>query len=277
MELMALLLYGSMVLILGNWVQYLVCLSRQSRFEGQWLLPGSILSQGMLTLYIIVRGMKTGHVPFTTTFEIYVLFSWSILAIFLVLNAVYSLQAMGGFVLPVPLLFLMIAHFQPRGITTPDSLGALFPAEIAWLHIVLIVVAYGAFTVSFLLAAGYLRAEYQLRAKSVDHVFFLLPSLDVLDRGLQLSIWIGESCLVAGFLLGVIEGLLGHEINPSWLIDPNIIGATITVIIYGTILLLRRRSLYTNRRIAYLTVLGFGFIVLLFGGMNYLSSMHLFL
>lgn len=271
------LLYASLLVLLANWVQYLICLSRKSSFEGHWLLPGTLLGFGGLSLYLALRWMFAGHPPLTTPFEIFVLFSWSILTVFLLLCLTQNLKPLGNLVLPTMLLFLLLAQVQSQRMVPESELGQMFQTRGAWVHIFLIVLAYGAFTVAFLIALGYLRAEYQLRAKSVDGVFFMLPPLEVLDRGLQRSMWIGVVSLLAGVGLGALQGVLENQWSLRWFLDPNIGGAFLTALIFGAILVLRQRSLFTNRRIAYLTLVGFALIVFLFLVMYYLSTLHWFL
>jgi len=263
---MDVLLLAIIIVLSVNWLHYLVCISQTSRLEGKWLLPGTWIGFVGLTVYVVLEATQAEPSLLDTPAGISLIFGWSIIGIYLFLMASYPLKIIGSSVLPTALLFIGI----PR---LPSDLFQWGP----WIHILLILMAYGTFTVSFLLAIGYLRAEYQLRSKSVDHTFFMFPSLETMDRGLQRSIWIGLSLLTCGIFLGVLHGFLNNNIGLHWITDPNIMGAMLTAVIYGTIGYLRGRSLFTNRRIAYLSIMGFILIVLLFFGMNYLSEMHQFL
>lgn len=266
----------ALVLLVANGVQYIYFLASKTRLEGRRVLTPMIAATGVLTLYLVMAPLVLDRTPLNSRQEIFALFGWSILSVYLLTNLSYPLQSMGSLVLPTSLLFLVGGLVQERSAL---GYGAVewIPQFGFWIHVFLIVVAYGAFTVSFLMAVGYLRGEYQLRAKSVDSFFFLFPSLEALDRGLQQCLWIGLISLAAGISLAFAGGWLMGSFSVRWFSDPNVLAAIITGVIYSTLLSLRRRSLFTNRRIAYLAIVGFLFIGLLFVGMNYFTRMHRFL
>lgn len=263
---MDILLVAVIIVFTINWFHYLICLSQNSRLEGKWLLPGTWIGFVGLTVFVALEATHADTPLLDTQTGISLVFGWSIIGIYLFLLASFPLKIIGSSVLPTALLFIGIPHL-------PADLFQWGP----WIHILLILMAYGTFTVSFFLAIGYLRAEHQLRSKSVDHTFFMFPSLETMDRGLQRSIWMGLGLLLTGILLGVLHGFLNDSIGIQWITDPNIMGAMLTAIIYGTIAYLRGRSLFTNRRIAYLSIMGFLLIVLLLFGMNFFPEMHQFL
>lgn len=265
-------LWIALILLSLNWMHYLVHLYRQSRFEDPRLLAGTGLATLTLVLALIGASGFRDAPPLSTRTEIFVLFSLSILGVFLLVALMDGLKPVGSLVVPTALLFLGLALLQP----VAPSEGRLAGAGGFWPHVLLIVTAYGAFTVAFLMAVGYLRAEYQLRAKSVDGTFFTMPSLEALDRGLQRSIWIGILLLGAGILLAVGMGYASGELSATWFTDRNVLGTILTGLVYGMILYVRRRTLFTNRRIAYLAIVGFIVISSLFIGMNVFADMHRF-
>lgn len=261
-------------LVLGvNWVDYLVQLYRQSRFDPPRLLISTGLGFGLLTAVLIARPLRTAIPPLSSRVEIFALFSASILGIYCWLALIDELKPAGSLVVPTALLFLGLALLQPV-----EPAGATGPSGgVVWPHVLLIVTAYGAFTVGFLMAVGYLRAEYQLRAKSVDGTFFVMPSLEALDRGLRRSLWIGVVLLAGGVILAIGAGYGRGELSMAWFVDRNVLGAILTGVVYGMILYFRSRTLFTNRRIAYLAIAGFVLISSLFIGMNVFADMHRFL
>lgn len=270
-------LYAAAGVLSWNCVHFLLCFHRTSNFRGRRLLLETLLGFVLLGGFLILPGILTNHPPLTSRAEIFALYSWAIVGVFLLLTQLNTLKSIGGFVLPVSLAFLGLSLYQLSTESFAVEAPVSSPGAPFWIHIFFIVVAYGAFTVSFLMAVGYLRSERQLKAKSVDGFFFMLPSLEDLDAGLQQSIWIGISSLLAGVLLALIGGGFPGSLNLALLLDPNVLGAIFTGVIYGTILFIRRRALFTNRRIAYLAISGFVFIGLLFLSMNFLTRMHQFI
>lgn len=277
LTLIQLTLYAAAGLLVWNWIHYLLCLYEKSNFKGHRLLLETLIGFTLLSGFLVLPGLLTDHPPLTSRAEIFGLYSWSILGVFLLLTQFNSLKSMGSFVLPVALLFLGLSLYQLSEGAFIVETGPGTNIAPFWVHIFFIVVAYGSFTVTFLMSVGYLRSEYQLRAKSVDGFFFMLPSLEDLDGALQQSIWIGISSLTAGILLAFVVGGFQGTLGTLWFLDPNVLGAIFTGIIYGTILFIRRRALFTNRRIAYLAISGFVFIGLLFLSMNFLTRMHQFM
>lgn len=269
-------LYLSVGLLGLNFLHYVICFTRQSQFEKKGLLLETLIGIGFLSLHIILLARGTPGPPFTSRAEIFALFSWSVLVVYFLTLMNEELKAMGGLVLPVPLLFLGISLVQPVVGSTAlptQSTGGTVP----WSHIFFIVTAYGAFSVSFLMSVGYLRAEYQLKQQSVDGFFFMLPSLEALDHGLKWSIRLGLILLAAGMLFAFFLGIYHGSVSWAWIRDPNVIVAVLTGLIYGIILYIRKRSLFTNRRIAFLAIIGFILIGLMFFSMNFFRRMHQFL
>lgn len=276
MKITASLLALAGILLVVNWSQYIWCLFNRVRFKSRRLRILTVLSLSIMLTYLLTHSLVRGHAPFTTRPEIFALFSSSIIGVYLGLSLVHEIKAMGSLVIPTSLLFLGLAMWQEFTPIPAESSNPLLGNFGLWIHIFLIVTAYGTFTVSFLLAVGYLRAESQLRSKTVDEYFFMFPSLEALDNGLQKCIWIGVACLLFGILIAFLAGITEGDISINWIFDPNIAGTLITGLTYSTILYIRRRSLFTNRKIAYLAIFGFLFIVLMFFGMNYFPKMHQF-
>lgn len=270
-------LYLSLLVLGWNLAHYFVRVSKRTHFEGQGLVLETLAGTLLLGGYLLGVGMTTTATPLTSRTEIFALFAVAILAVYLVTVLIDELRSMGGLVVPVAITFIVLAGLQPLPGSGTAAGGTNGGIGISWPHIFFIVTAYGAFSVSFLMAVGYLRAEHQLKKKSVGGFFFMLPSLEALDEGLHRTIWIGILLLVAGMTTAVFGGLYRGSITVSWIRDPNVLGAIITGLIYGTILYIRKRSLFTNRRIAFLAIFGFLLIGVLFFSMNFFPRMHRFL
>lgn len=272
-----LLLYLSLLVLAWNLAHYFFCISNRTHFEDQGLVLETLGATLLLGGYLLGVGATTSTTPLTSRTEIFALFALSILGVYLVTVLIDELKSMGGLVVPVAIVFTLLAGLQPLPGSETTSVATNEGIGISWPHIFFIVTAYGSFSVSFLMAVGYLRAEHQLKKKSVNGFFFMLPSLEALDEGLHRTIWIGILLLLAGMTTAVFGGLYRGSISVSWVQDPNVLGAIITGLIYGTILFIRKRSLFTNRRIAFLAIFGFLLIGVLFFSMNFFPRMHRFL
>lgn len=274
--LLRLILFTGILILCGNLIHYLYYLISRTELQNKYLLTETVSGATLLCIHLIYLSAESATPPMNTRGEIFTLFSISILLVYLLVAISSDLTAMGVLVVPVSLIFSFFAIAQLSPQTALRKGIEASQVGISWIHIFLIVFAYGAFSVSFLMSVGYLRAEHQLKKQSVDEFFFFLPSLEALDAGLQTSIWTGMVFLSAGMMAAIFEGLYQGTIIVGWFQDPNVLGAIITGLIYATIIYLRERSLFTNRKIAFLAIFGFILIGILFFTMNFIPQMHSF-
>jgi ABC-type uncharacterized transport system permease subunit len=166
-----------------------------------------------------------------------------------------------------------LAH--AAGLLLPDSGSA--PAEgthgsLFALHVTLAILAYAAFTFSFVLAVLYLVQSRQLRRRQTGILFARLPALEVIGRMNRTSVTIG----IASLALSLILGLVRAEQVWSTLQDPKIAWAFLTLVIYGFLLWMERRG-WEGPRVALLSILGFGVMLFSYTVVNlYFSREHSF-
>jgi cytochrome c-type biogenesis protein CcsB len=107
-----------------------------------------------LTAFISIRWIQAGYPPFTNTFEVLVLFSWGIALFYLILGLIYRIGLIGGMVSALALLVLASATLFE------DEIRPLLPAlqNSFWLtiHVILCLLGYSAFAISFIFALLYL-------------------------------------------------------------------------------------------------------------------------
>lgn len=145
--------------------------------------------------------------------------------------------------------------------------------KLLWIHVGCMLLSYIAFLAACVSSALFLIQERQLKRKRIGSLFHRLPSLDALDRFSLLCVSAGFALLSIGTLLGFVSAkrVLGHW----WTGDPK---EVMTIGLWGWYFVLwavRARSTLRGRRVALLSVLGFGvFIFTWIGTTLLLSSLH---
>jgi ABC-type transport system involved in cytochrome c biogenesis permease subunit len=119
--------------------------------------------------------------------------------------------------------------------------------------------SYAAFLVAFVCGVLFLVQERQLKHKHIGVLFHRLPSLMALDRANMLAIATGFALLTAGLAFGLIGSklLLGRW----WIPDPKTYMATGLWTAYLVLWVMRMRSTLRGRRVALLSILGFGLVL----------------
>ena len=215
-----------------------------------------------LTASLALRAVESGHGPFSNMYEFSLAFSWGALVIYLYFEYRYRLRTLAIFVLPVALALLGYAT------TVPDEIQPLVPALqndlLLTVHVLVAVIAYGAFTVAF--AAGVLYL-FQ-RNNSVRW----LPRNTVLDE-------IGYKAVVFGFpmlALVLILGAIWAEIawGSYWTWDPKETAALFTWLIYGGYLHARVMRGWKGDRSALFLIAGFAATLFTYFGNIFFGGLH---
>jgi ABC-type transport system involved in cytochrome c biogenesis permease subunit len=215
-----------------------------------------------LTVSLALRAVESGHGPFSNMYEFSLAFAWGILAIYLYFENRYRSRALSLFVVPVALGMLGYAT------TLSHEIVPLVPALqnhlLLTAHVLVAIVAYGAFTVAF--AAGVL---YLVQRN--DTVGWL-PRNAVLDE-------IGYKAVVVGFpmlALVLVLGAIWAEIawGSYWAWDPKETAALFTWLIYGGYLHARVMRGWRGDRSALFLIAGFAATLFTYFGNLFLGGLH---
>ncbi|MEW6607742.1 MAG: c-type cytochrome biogenesis protein CcsB [bacterium] len=228
---------------------------------GYWL---TILSLTVHSLSLIVRGFEANHLPMARLFESLSFFGWMVVAIFCFIEYRYKLKILGLFVLPIVFFILLCGYFFPKEIIP------LVPAlQSYWLgiHVGLSLFSYGAFVCGFEFGLMYLVQDKAIRLKK-QMAYLQLPSLEILDNLSYKSVFIGFLFLTLGIITGAIWANSAWGSYWSW--DPKEIWSLITWFVYAAYLHARFLRGWRGRKIAYLTIIGFGCLLFTFLGVNLL-------
>jgi ABC-type transport system involved in cytochrome c biogenesis permease subunit len=194
---------------------------------------------------------------------------------YLVLLVRHRARAMGAFLIPIIVVATLAGLLLPESAATASTASVAAQGthgSVFALHVTLAILAYAAFTFSFVLSILYLIQDRQIRRHRTGLLFARLPALEVIGRMNRSSVTIGLAALVVSLVLGAFWA----EVVWSSLADPKVEWAVITLVVYGFLLWMDRRG-WEGPRVAVLSILGFGVVLFSYTIVNlYFSRAHSF-
>ena len=227
---------------------------------------------------IVLRGIDMGRLPMANQYEFATAFAWALALISLIFILKFRFPVLGAFASPVTLLlaiyagiqklneFETIAGYESMGLNGADRIRNLMPAlRSSWLgiHVSTVIIAYGAFGVSFVLSILFL-----VRDKMKENGFWdtHIPQKEKLDTISYRCVSLGMMFLTATIFIGGIwaENAWGSY----WTWDPKETWALVTWMIYLVYLHLRIRRGWNGRSAAIFGVTGFVCVLFTYIGVN---------
>ncbi len=226
-----------------------------------------------LILWGVARWRAVDHAPWSNMYEFTAAFAGTIAAFYAVFERVYrrrggrrSAQALGALAMPVVLVMLVVtAVFFPADIR--PLVPALQNSDLLAIHVAMMILAYGALSVSFAAAVMYLA-----QGGSADR-FSRLPRARTLEDIAYLSVMVGFPLLAAGIALGAYWA--DHAWGRYWGWDPKETSALVTLLIYGVYLHMRGLRNWSGARSAWVLVVAFGAVMFTYFVVNlWVSGLH---
>lgn len=238
------------LLATGSFVIYLVLLRDFFSRLSLLLLLGGFLAH---TAALGVHFFQSGGYPAVTQFrEALSLYSWLMVAVYLLVQLKYRLNILGSFI--APLAFLMSLATFTFGAGSSELPPGL---KTYWLplHVSLAFLGNAVFALAFGVSLIYLLQEYQLKKKKLRLLHERFPSLETLDR-------LNYVFLVWGFplmTLGILTGSMwaGVYWGNYWSWEPRQISSALTWLLYGALLQGRITAGWRGKKAAIWTILGF--------------------
>ncbi|MDY6973191.1 MAG: c-type cytochrome biogenesis protein CcsB [Thermodesulfobacteriota bacterium] len=211
-----------------------------------------------------------GHAPLSNMYESLIFFSFTIAAIYLVIERKYEDRIVGAFASPLAFLALAYASLSPN---ITDRIQPLIPAlKSNWLiaHVITCFLGYAAFAIAFVVSLMFLLRQRQESREwgILDH----FPGLSFLDGLNQQMVMFGFFFLSIGIITGAVWANSAWGRYWGW--DPKETWSLITWFVYATLLHARMQRGWHGKRIAYLSIVGFGAVIFTYFGVNYLPGLH---
>jgi ABC-type uncharacterized transport system permease subunit len=246
-----------------------------SRSAGRGLAVLALVGGGFVaeTCYLGYRTASATASPLSSSFDWCLLAAWLLVAAYLYLTVYHPRGAIGLVVLPMVLLLIVsAAFFADRRPIAPQ------PASQLWGAIHGIFLLLGTVTVMIGFAAGvlYLVQASRLKRKLPAPSGLRLPSLEWLDRINSRVVVISVILVAIGFLAGVVLNVAARgERELSWS-DPVI--SSSALMLAWLVAAAAFGGLYKparhGRKVAYLTVASFGFLLLALGTLLLIDTGH---
>ncbi|MFQ5442876.1 MAG: c-type cytochrome biogenesis protein CcsB [Thermodesulfobacteriota bacterium] len=235
------------------YIGYLVSRKEPVVKAAQWILVGGFAFH---TFTILSRWFMAARTPVTNLHESLTFFSWITVALYMVLLVRYKQRVLGAFVAPFAFILIISASFFP------EEIVPLAPTLISyWLpvHVILAFLGNAFFALAFFLGIMYIIQERYLKRRKLKGLYYILPSLDLLDG-------LNYRCIQYGFpllTLAMITGAMWSEytLGSYWVWKPRQIWSLITWFLYAALLHGRLTSGWRGRKAALLS--GTAFLVLI--------------
>ncbi len=230
-----------------------------ARKEDRSMPVGVVVLCGFLlqTAFIGLRWRHLGSFPpGHGRFEGLVLLIWATVLVYQVAQLRSRAAALPAFVMPVVVvLFAGVFLSIDR---TPDNMP-VFTDYWIYSHVITAFLAYGTFLVAFVLGVMYLLQERQLRAKKMTRLMNRLPPIETLSEQAYKAVVVGFPLLTYSLALGGVRAVMLDTQN--WTHDPKVIAAALTWVLYAAFLFGRLAHWFSGRKVAYLTIIGFGCVL----------------
>jgi len=248
-----------------------------ARGRGQhgWATPMlAVLGLIAHTFYLAHRATEAQAAPLSSPYDWCLLAAWVLAVLYVGLSFYYPKAAMGLFVLP-PVLALVgaatLADRQP------------FAAERAhrfWgnVHGTFLLLGTVTVLVGFIAGLMYLVQSYRLKNKLLPSKGFRLPSLEWLERINSRSLAMSVLLIGVGFGSGVILNRIKNASNAGYLpwSDPVVLSlaAMLGWLVLVELFRLWYRPARSGRKVAYLTVATFLFLVITLSALLLIETQH---
>ncbi len=224
------------------------------------------------TLYLGHRAVEYSVTPLSSSFDWCLVAAWLVVAAYLYLSYYYPEAVLGLYMLPLAIVLVVAAAFADR---TPF---AAHEALRAWgtVHGISLLAGTLAVMVGFVAGLMYLVQSSRLKHKRPPSPGFRLPSLEWLEKVNSRVIILSAILIGLGFLSGIILNQVGRGGAAVPWSDPVIWSSALmfawlaTAAIFNMFYQPSRRG----RKVAYLTLVSFGFLVLSLAMFLLVDSQH---
>ncbi|HEX3869342.1 MAG TPA: cytochrome c biogenesis protein CcsA [Pirellulales bacterium] len=228
------------------------------------------------TLYLGYRAVTTmGGAPLSSEFDWYLIAAWLLAIVYLYLTIYHPRTAFGIFVLPVVLALIGIAaQFADR-----EPFARTHAAQVwGMIHGIFLLLGTVAVAVGFAGGVMGLTQAYRLKHKIGPKPGLRLPSLEWLERLNVRAMMVSVVMLGIGFLSGIVLNLVNDRLQVAHLPWSDPIVWSSALLLVWLVVAAGFAWLYKparqGRKVAYLTLTSFAFLVLAVAVRVLLPSQH---
>ncbi|RNA70234.1 cytochrome C assembly family protein [Alteribacter keqinensis] len=215
--------------VLGYFIDFIQNNQKVNRIAF-WLLS---IVWSLQLFFFILRMLEFNRLPLMTIFEGLFLYAWILVTFSLIINRLFKMDFLIFFVNVVGFVIMTISIFVPPG-DASDQLTNLLITELLVIHVSVILLSYGAFTLSFAFSFMYMLQHHMLKEKKWGKRMFRIGDLAKLERFSYVFSLIGFPLMVFGLILGIIWAWIEFDTVP-W-DDLKVISSFLVIGVYGVYL-----------------------------------------
>lgn len=226
------------------------------------------------TLFLAHRAWQA-ETPLSSSFEWYLVAAWILAVMYLYLTVYHPRNPIGLFVLPLVLGLIGVATFWADRDPFPQTRAALVWGRI---HGGFLLLGTVAVLIGFAAGLMYLVSAYRLKHKLAPLRGVQLPSLEWLERINSRSLVVSVLMLGIGLLSGLVLNVVNHGKQVDYIPWNDPVVWSSAVMFAWLVAVSLFNGLYKpsrqGRKVAYLTVASFLFLVLALGVNLFVESRH---
>jgi ABC-type uncharacterized transport system permease subunit len=224
------------------------------------------------TWYLGVRVANQPAAPLSSQQEWFLLAAWLLAAVYVAARLYYPQKSLGLFLLPGVLGLVgaaTLASSQPL---------ADYEAPRVWglVHGIFLLLGTIAVLVGFFAGLMYLIQSHRLKQKRPPTVGLRLPSLEWLERTNSRSLAAATVLVLGGFLTGILTQLIEDKRHSLSWSNPVVLSLTLMTVwlLVAEVFRLIYPAARQGRKVAYLTLAAFVFLLLVFASVMWGDSFH---
>jgi HemX protein len=263
-ELSILLYVLSILLYFTDFLQR----NRKANQVAFWLLSIVWMFQ---TFFFLFRIIQTGRFPILTMSEGLYFYAWLLITLSLIINRLLRVDFIVFFTNVLAFLILAIHTFAPNHHQSPAVAEKLI-SELLMIHITMALLAYAAFSLSFIFSVLYMLQYSLLKRKKWGERLWRMADLTKLDFMSYVLNLIGLPMLLLGLILGVIWAYIKVE-DFHWY-DVKVLGSFVVLAVYSIYFYKRIVQQVQGKMIALWNIGSFLFLLVNFFLLGSLSKFH---
>ncbi|HKY32081.1 MAG TPA: cytochrome c biogenesis protein CcsA [Candidatus Polarisedimenticolia bacterium] len=212
---------------------------------------------------IVLKGVEEGGVPLDNLRGILFLLAWAAISVYLLAHFKFRMEVIGIVILPLVAALMLITMLLPAPGPSADPPGIPAGLEMAVrvIHILPAILGVSALFLTFAASILYLVQERSLKARRPVSFFLRLPSLERCERLAHQSLTWGFALLTFVVVTGVVTASYGPDEDWRWILREK--WSLLAWLIFAVVLYDRIFSGgWRGRKAAYLSILGFGVMIL---------------
>lgn len=228
--------------------------SRRLVRAAPWLAAaGAVAHTGAL----FALGVSLGRCPLATLPEVLSVLAWTSVLVYLVIVWRYRLEVLHAVILPMVLVVLFVSDLLPAGVV---PVAEPLRPWLRPLHVFVIVLGVAGLFITFAASLIYVLVDRALKAKRPARFVLALPPLESCERIGRISLLWAFPLLTLGIVTGAVVS--ASQTGHFWTWQSRETLAVLSWLILGAVVVARLGWGWRGRKVAILTIIGFGMVFL---------------